>query len=228
MVCELRRFGDPENNFWGRPNDIRSDRPPIGERSKMTVCIAATCRMASADPQLILCTDWKTSSALGSAETHFKQRILRPDGTWHALTSGTESDILPLIQCLKNEFNKDGIRVDDTNITGLIRNAILNRKKEKSDEYIISRFGMTYDDFVAIGKSKFPDDLFRSTITRIGDIQINAELVVAGFNGSFPVLCETNQRGEVKIREDFAVAGEGGYLATAVLLHRKHGELNEI
>lgn len=43
----------------------------------MTVCIAAECQnTASGEAKIIMCSDGKVSSALGSAEVKLKQRVL--------------------------------------------------------------------------------------------------------------------------------------------------------
>src|SRR5438552_3725069 len=112
----------------------------------MTVCIAAVCEENSDDPKIILCTDRKVSSALGSAETMLKSRII---GTrWRCLTAGKDTDILSLLRLLKNHFMSPS-NIDETNVLSLVRNALNERKKEKADEIIQGKFGIPYTDFLA-------------------------------------------------------------------------------
>jgi hypothetical protein len=62
-------------------------------------------------------------------------------------------------------------------------------------------------------------------MTEIELTEIEAEFLVVGFAGIFPMLIKTNRRCSAIIQEDFAVAGEGAYLAQASLLDRGHWDL---
>jgi hypothetical protein len=66
-----------------RPRSLQSDlyrgfqrEGPPWERREMTVCIAAICEENTADPKIVLCTDRKISSALGSSEQTLKIRVV--------------------------------------------------------------------------------------------------------------------------------------------------------
>lgn len=51
----------------------------------MTVCIAAACRdLADNEYRVVMCTDWRVSGALGSAEIKLRQRRLGKN--WYILT----------------------------------------------------------------------------------------------------------------------------------------------
>jgi 20S proteasome alpha/beta subunit len=200
-------------------DDVRSDRPPVWERSKMTVCIAASCVFEHGTDRaaIILCTDRKTSGPLGSAETALKQRALAKN--WYALTSGAEADIMALDALLKANF-KGSDEIDETNVAVKITDALLKRKKQRANELVIGKFAIPYEEFLSIGKDKFPSDIFRDTMSQIMSIRL-PEFIIAGFDeAKFPIICQTNASGTVSIRDDFAVVGEGEYVATAVLLQR--------
>jgi len=122
------------------------------ERSKMTVCIAADCRDGE-DHAVVLCTDWKVSGVLGSAETALKERSLGRG--WICLTSGYESDINCLVQLISQQIQSTS-EIHETNILNLIRKAIHVRKKDKADEYTIGKYAIYYDDFLRLGRDKFP------------------------------------------------------------------------
>ena len=73
---------------------LQVKRPYPWERD-MTVCIAAACRDGSG-PKIVLCTDKKSSSSLGSAET--ARKAVKLAMNWWCLTAGTEADILASFQ----------------------------------------------------------------------------------------------------------------------------------
>jgi hypothetical protein len=67
----------------------------------MTVCIAAAC-LHDGERRIVCCSDWQTTSSLGSAESHFKMRSL--PHKWACLSAGYHSDILAIYQLLKAKF----------------------------------------------------------------------------------------------------------------------------
>src|SRR3954447_15827205 len=68
--------------------------PEIGDRQKMTICIAAACALNTTEHCLILCSDALASSTLGAANNMLKQRIV--GDTYWCLTAGFSHDIFPL------------------------------------------------------------------------------------------------------------------------------------
>lgn len=187
----------------------------------MTVCIAAVCDRYRDDRKIILCTDWQVSTPLGRADTKLKQRSLSTK--WICLTAGIESEILSLLKLLKTRFIS--CSVDETTATTLVGDALLERKKEKINEYLHGQYGIGYDDFLSFGKDKFPPELFRRAFAEISEISLGADLVIAGFAGKFPVLLETDGKAKISVKEDFSVIGEGSYLAMSSLLQREYTDI---
>jgi hypothetical protein len=194
----------------------------------MTICIAAVCddKREALPAKIVLCYDWKVSTAIGSAETKHKMKHIGRG--WRALFAGNESEMLALTFLLRNQFSwKSSTIIDETNVVGLVRNAINTRKKEKADELTQGRYAISYDDFLKIGKEKFPPDIYRDTMAEIGNMKIGATCIVAGFTDigggrMDPMLIETEGNGRVAVVEDFTAIGEGAYLAQSALLQRSH------
>lgn len=208
-----------------RPTILRR-KIPLMERRKMTVCIATTCDLGTGDPKIILCSDWLTSGALGRAETKFKQRILHKN--WNLLMAGAESDMNSLATSFRGAFLRHKPSIDETNVVQIVRDCLFARKKEKADELIRGRHAISYDDLLNFGKEKLPADIFREAIASVRDLDLGAEFIIAGFADGFPIIIETDVHGSAKIREDFAVIGEGCHLAQSVLLHRQHSDLKPL
>lgn len=199
---------------------------PTRERRDVTVCIAAVCEMDK-QPKLILCTDYLVSGPLGRAEIKLKQRTL--GSSWYCLTAGVDADIHAFYRALRSKFTELGSHqtaLDETNVGGLVRDALAAHKKQKVDERVRGQYAISYDDLLNIGKEKLPPELFREAMTQVRDASIGAEFIVAGFSGRFPMVFQTDANGGVSVREDFAVIGEGGYLAQTVLLHRAHSDVS--
>jgi hypothetical protein len=193
---------------------------PTWERRDVTVCIAAACDMApDRERKIVLCFDWKVSTAIGSSETKYKMKHLGKD--WVALWSGNESDIMLLGNLFEKEF-RGATDIDETNAVQLVRNGISLRKREKAEELTQGRFALSYDDFLKIGKNRLPSDLYRDTLSEIGNLRLGAQAIVCGFTASDVMIIETDEEGKVALTEDFAAIGEGAYLAQSVLLQRGH------
>lgn len=182
----------------------------------MTVCIAAVCR-TDAGPRVVLCTDQKAGSALGSAETALKQRTLGRN--WISLTAGSESGIEALISVYRAQLNKMG-QPNRQNIDEVIRAPISQRKRQLAEEYVQAKLAVSYEYFLDQGREKLPPDMFNDIIRSIASLNLDADFVIAGFISGFPDIYSVNSKGMVCATDEFAVAGEGGYLASAALLRR--------
>ena len=193
-------------------------KPPRGGYT-MTVCIGALCTDGQ-DSAIVLCSDGKASNALGSNDMTIKIRALNK--SWYCLTAGGEDEITHLVRLIKAEMAKLS-EINETNILPAIKEAVRARKEEKSDDICSSKWGMNFRDFRK-ERASFPDDDYRATMSTIERLEIEADLIVAGFvDKSFPYLIQVNNGGAI-IRDDYAVSGEGAYLAQSVFLHRQHIE----
>ena len=190
-------------------------------RRKMTICIAAGAALNSENASIILCTDWLTSTEIGGSEVMLKQRMLLLD--FFYLPSGSEAQILDLLRSLNVAFRglKKDIFLEDE-ILKATRLALFNFKREMADIFIKSRYGMSYDDFYGSGISKMPPDLFREEMAQISRMELETEVIIAGFAGKFALLIETTSSGGASIKEDFVTVGSGSYLASASLMQREY------
>jgi hypothetical protein len=167
-----------------------------------------------------MCSDWKTSSVLGTAQSYYKTRVIGRG--WHCITAGTQTDIEALLRFYKNHLEQLTVQIDETNVKAVMREPLILRKREKANEYTIGKFGVSYD--FNLGKDKLPPDVFRDATLEISRISLAAEFILAGFIDELPWILETTKECELLIRDDFATVGEGSYLARTALLHRQQAE----
>ena len=193
----------------------------------MTICIAGGAAFNTDERCIILCTDWLVSGAVGGSEVMLKQRLL-PKG-FFCLTSGDEGHMLELTRVLKPKIGKLQVAtLFEDSVLGAVKDALFDRKKEIADNYIKSRFAMSYQDFYQTGTKNMPPDLFRETMAHIHRLDIRTDFIVAGFAGKFGVIIEASADGEASIREEFATVGSGSHLAAASLLHRQYTDVNTL
>ena len=186
----------------------------------MTICIAAACKDGT-EPKIVVCTDSKTSSVLGSAEIAHKC-VWLTEG-WACLTAGIESDILALVR-LYNILFKDENNRKAENIDSTIKNALYQRRQDLSDEYIKHRFSISHDEFIIFGKEKLPPEVFFDATQKVSQIELNADLIITGFIDKAPEIYYTDSRGNCRAASHFAVVGEGEYIASSALLRRKQND----
>lgn len=187
----------------------------------MTVCIAAVSGITKG-AHIIHCADNLMSGLLGKAQTRLK---IQPTACgFDILTAGDDADMNAGVDRIRHEFmgfKKEDLTVDA--VTEATRRALVARKREKIEELIQGQFGITYDEFRAVGGTQFPPEVFRDAMWAVRDTKVEAEFIIAGFNwDDRPIILQTTTTGAVLRRHDFAVIGAGSYLAQSVLMHREY------
>ena len=101
-----------------------------------------------------------------------------------------------------------------------VKAPLFERKRVLVEDYVKSRFALSYDDFLKFGKERFPSDMFTEGMRYIKSINLEVELIIAGFIEKSAEIYQCESSGEAYPVEDFAVIGEGAYLAQATLMRR--------
>ena len=182
----------------------------------MTVCIAGVSQLIN-DPHIVICSDWQDSSQLGTAEVSFKQRLIGKGWTYMAAGNSTE------INALRNLYGIHIRRVDaidEANIVSVMQAPLHVRKRQKIEQLIQGRVGISYDDFLQFGREKFSETVFRGVSAAIDRMTLDAELILVGFIDKSPWLLSGAGDGTIEIHENFASIGEGKYLAQSSLTQR--------
>ena len=200
-------------------------RQPFPWEREMTVCIAARCLTklppVAEHQAIVLCADRREGNVLGNSETALK---IRDVGQWKVLTAGTDSYIFALVKKLRREM-AIADNVSANNIDATIRRILHDRKQELSDEYIRFHLAMSLDDFQKFGKERLPPEIHRKALQEIEALDLKADLILAGFINGSPELYQTDSNGMSRPREATAIVGDGDYLASLCLRHRKQNEV---
>lgn len=184
----------------------------------MTIAIAAICDN-TLQPKIVLCSDTKGSSHLGTTDRANKEVYLRD--CWFCLGAGIEEEC-KAISAIFRRLLVSREDLDETNIVQLVRSGLQERKLEKADELMLGRWGMSFAEFRQ-AKDQFPAEIFAASVEDVARISLGADFIVAGFlQDGQPMLIETNADSVAKIREGYAIVGEGTYLAQSGLMHRDH------
>lgn len=199
-------------DWKGPPTKKRPDRG-----RDMTVCIAAICR-DNDEEKIVLCSDKRMSSGLGSSEAGRKELSLRHG--WRCLVSGDEDHFLALVRLYDIHF-ADKDRLTYANLDEAMKAPLYQRKKAIAEEYIRKRFAISHEEFVKFGKERLPADLFHEANQVINHTDLRASLIVAGFLGPSPEIYYTDEHCGAHPVMNFATIGEGSHLAHSVLLRRE-------
>ena len=84
----------------------------------MTLCIAAACKEKK-EPRIVTCTDWKSTTALGSSHTFDKFKKLKPG--WVALIAGKASRAKEMVASLSGVLKTQEVTSD--NAIALVKRA---------------------------------------------------------------------------------------------------------
>ena len=187
----------------------------------MTVCIAAACFHDPKDKKrrIVMCSDTKLTSSLGSMEGSLKQVFL-PNG-WCCLTSGNEPDILALVRLYKAQF-KDKANLQAETIDASIKAPLYRRKSELAEEYVQRHLGRSYDYFLKHGKDDLTAEHFFDISQKIARLDLGTSLILTGFIDDEPEIYYTDSDGTAKAAAYYAVIGEGEYVAHSAPLRRGH------
>lgn len=210
--------------------DGRLIKRPYPWEREMTVCIAAIYYAGDKHQRIAVCTDGRVGSALGNHEHALKIRSLGKQ--WYALVSGSTSSIEALVREYRIAF-ATATDLTAKGIYSLTKAAPIARKRDLAEEYVQSRYAISYDDFLQYGRERFPPEIFSSDLVAIKKLELDAELILAGYptdkqNVGVPYLYHCDCFGVVRERVDYAVVGEGELLAEAALLRRKQHDMESL
>jgi hypothetical protein len=183
----------------------------------MTVCIAAICE-DGADEKLVLCSDRKLSSGLGSADVGKKDFLL--PHAWRMLTAGNEGDYRALLKLYQLEL-LGRPKPSFATVDEVLKAPLFRRKQQIADSYIKKRFAITHAEFVANGKERLPADLYHDAMQRIGRMDLGAEVILAGHVEGMAEIYYTDADGSLHAVTNFATIGEGADLAHSILMRRE-------
>jgi hypothetical protein len=184
----------------------------------MTLCIGALAwdRDTNTDC-IVLCCDYKISGDEVASETQYKFQTLSDQLTcMFADSPGRAKEAvwnyrayLPTVQLTQQD------------VTDHLLFPILKLKLRLARSYVGRRLGIEYTDFLANGAAWFGADHYREYIKNIEEHPLRLQLVIAGFIGVEPVLCEF--RGEhIELCDSYAMVGSGAYIAEPAMHARKH------
>jgi len=198
----------------------------------MTLCVAAECkRHKRFFNAVVFATDFEVEGGIASAQIGMKVAMVTSE-EYPILMAGTMTRAIELAQVIYGVAERQLSPRDKDNIPlnwdVVLRDGIRAQKRSLANELVSGRFGMTYEDFVRIGKTSFPDDIYRETMAEIARLSLDCELLVLAFHHTDPRLYRLNPTGMVETCQNFAAVGSGSYIAEASLFQRSQSSANDL
>jgi len=191
----------------------------------LTLCIAAACRDHKDRDRVVIGTDWMVSGEIAAgADIQDKLYWINPDIA--VLVSGVVTRAVELRDAYRtvlDEMEKKKEKLNRRNIRKFIKAGPRLLKKDIADEIVTFATGLEYAEFrKAIQKGEITPQVANGVFRAIEQKDLECEVIIVAFIGNDQYIFQVERSGHVEERDNFALIGEGTYVAEAMLYFRKH------
>lgn len=191
----------------------------------MTLCIAAACQDHKGRDRVVIGTDWMVSGEI-SAGADIQDKLYWINQDIAVLVSGVVTRAVELRDAYKAELEEMKARKEKLtyrNIRRFIKAGPRLLKKDIADEVVTFATGLSYTDFrKAIQKSEITREVANGVFRAIEGKDLECEVIIIAFIDKLQYIFQVDRSGHVEERDNFALIGEGTYVAEAMLYFRKH------
>ena len=195
----------------------------------MTLCVAALARVPNASFEkrdvVVFAADFQSEGETAKAEIGKKVAYIGRD-QHIVLIAGTSTRAIDLAKRISGELSEPSKL--STDIQPNLERAVQSQKWHLADEYVSGALGMSYQDFLNMGKEKLPDDVYREMVYSISRQTLDCTLLVIAFAQMNPAIYRIHESGMVENCEHFAAVGSGYYIAESTLFQRSQQELDTV
>ena len=201
--------------------------PPIrlARRTPLTLCIAAACRDHKKRDRVIIGADWMATGDI-SAGADIQDKLYWVNDDIAVLVSGVVTRAVELrdayraaLESMKENHEKLTYR----NIRRFIKAGPRLLKKDIAEEVVIFATGLTYAEFrKAIQTGEMTREAANGVFSAIEKKDLECEVIIVAFVDKTPYIFQVDRGGSVEERDNFALIGEGTYVAEFMLYFRKH------
>jgi hypothetical protein len=174
--------------------------------------------MQGSQRMMVIATDYESENEMVGAE--IQSKVTQLDGGYFFLSAGTHTRAAEFIGVCSSLLSCSSVQ----SFYELLRTAVTTQKNNLADEYVSGQLGISYVDFVATGKEKLPEEIFREMISSVRTITLGCSLLAVDFSSDEPSIYRIQETGMVEMCDNFAAVGSGLYIAESVLFIRTHTE----
>jgi 20S proteasome alpha/beta subunit len=207
-----------------KPGCCRNLRQPQ-RRTALTLCIAAACEDEKGRYRVVIGTDWMGTGEI-SAGADIQDKLYWINDDIAVLVSGVVTRAVELRDAYRAalaNMKTQGEKLTFKNIRKFIKAGPRLLKKDIADEVVTFATGLDFESFrKAVKNGEIPPSVATGVFRAIEQKNLECEVIIVAFVGKEPYIFQVEQSGHVEERDNFALIGEGTYVAEAALYFRKH------
>ena len=192
----------------------------------MTLCVAAACQDEKGRNRVVIGTDWMATGEI-EAGADIQDKLYWINDDIAVLVSGVVTRAVELRDAYRialADMKDRGENLTFKNIRKFIKAGPRLLKKDIADEVVVFATGL--DDFATFRKAfkngEIPAPVATGVFQAIESKDLECEVIIVAFVGKEPYIFIVERNGHVEERDNFALIGEGTYVAEAALYFRKH------
>ena len=191
----------------------------------MTLCIAAACQDHKGRDRVVIGTDWMGTGEI-SAGADIQDKLYWVNDDIAVLVSGVVTRAVELRDAYRvalATIKGQGEKLTFRNIRKFIKTGPRLLKKDIADEVVMFATGLDYEGFRrAVKNGEVTAAVANGVFRAIEQKDLECEVIVVAFVDKAPYIFQVERSGHVEERDNFALIGEGTYVAEAILYFRKH------
>jgi 20S proteasome alpha/beta subunit len=207
-----------------KPSCCRNLRRPQ-RRTALTLCIAAACEDEKGRNRVVIGTDWMATGEI-AAGADIQDKLYWVNDDIAVLVSGVVTRAVELRDAYRSELESmraKSTKLNYRNLRGFIKAGPRLLKKDIAEEVVVFATGLSYAEFRnAIKTGEMTRDAANGVFRAIEAKDLECEVIIVAFVDKAPYIFQVERSGHVEERDNFALVGEGTYVAEAMLYFRKH------
>lgn len=206
-------------------------RKRLPRRSPVTLCIAVACEDKKGKERVVIGNDWMISGAI-SAGADIQDKLYWINDDIALLVSGVVTRAVELRDSYRTALHDMKSKKEKLNyltIRKFIKAGPRLLKKDIADEVVTFATGLSYVEFrAAIKRGEIPQSVSTGVFKGIESKDLECEVIIVAFVDDNQYIFQVERSGHVEECENFALVGEGTYVAEAILYLRKHDSRDSV
>lgn len=190
----------------------------------MTLCIAAICQDEDEKERIVIGTDWRVEGGI-SAGADIQNKVYWVNRDMAVLVSGSVTRGKQLRDCFRDALAKITKKDPLTyiNIRKFVSRGFTAFKRQLADDICMNSVKLTYQEFRhALSKHEIPETEASNVFKELNGCDLGCEVILVTFVDNTPFIFEIKKTGQWDDCDNFAIVGEGTWVAEAFLYLRKH------
>ena len=191
----------------------------------MTLCIAAACLDHKKRDRVVIGTDWMATGEI-AAGADIQDKLYWVNDDIAVLVSGVVTRAVELRDAYR--FELESMKAKKEKLTHRNNRRFIKAgprllKKDIADEAVTFATGLSYTEFrKAVKDGQIPPAVATGMFRAVEQKDLECEVIIVAFVEKDPYIFQVERSGHVEERDNFALIGEGTYVAEAMLYYRKH------